>query len=186
MTPALDRVCCGTETAEPPIEAHPEHVEDNDPNPSPHGAKCYAQGLGQLTHSQFGNVPRRNTPRASPSRASFEDGMGASAGRSTANFTSEQTNEVAVRALDVRYRVLFTKLGNVGIDLLLRERGFPLEFVREVLRPMEDYRVSVQPQPSFNWFGDEALDLRQSGRQPVVRRDSGAVAGPVEGQECSG
>lgn len=37
MTPALDRVCRGTETAEPPIEAHPEQVQGNDPNPSPHG-----------------------------------------------------------------------------------------------------------------------------------------------------
>jgi hypothetical protein len=37
MTPALDRVCRSTKTTEPPIEAHPEHVERNDPNPSPHG-----------------------------------------------------------------------------------------------------------------------------------------------------
>ena len=37
MTPALDRVCRGTKTAEPPIEAHPEQVQGDDPNPSPHG-----------------------------------------------------------------------------------------------------------------------------------------------------
>ena len=38
MTPALDRICRSTETAEPPKEAHPEHVKGNDPNPSQHGA----------------------------------------------------------------------------------------------------------------------------------------------------
>jgi hypothetical protein len=36
MTPLLDRVCRRAQTAEPPEEAHPEHVEHNDPNPSPH------------------------------------------------------------------------------------------------------------------------------------------------------
>ena len=51
---------------------------------------------------------------------------------------------------------------------------------------MDDDRVSVQSQPSFHRFGYEAFDLRESGRQPVVSRDSGTVAGPVEAHECSG
>ena len=36
MTPVLDCVRRGAEAAEPPKEAHPEHVEDGDPNPAPH------------------------------------------------------------------------------------------------------------------------------------------------------
>src|SRR5438094_1864670 len=98
--------------------------------------------------------------------------------RIAANLASEQTNEIAVRALDLRNRVLLTKLGNVRVDLLLRQRRFPLEHVREVVRAKEDDRVSEQAHPSCTRLGHEALDLCQSRRQPAVPCNSGAVAEP--------
>src|SRR5579862_974430 len=45
MAPPLDRVCRGTKTPEPPEEAHPEHVEDTDPYPSPHGTNDTPKAL---------------------------------------------------------------------------------------------------------------------------------------------
>src|SRR5260221_4828685 len=45
MTPALDRVCGGAQTAEPPEEAHPERVEHNNPNPVPHGANATPRAM---------------------------------------------------------------------------------------------------------------------------------------------